>query len=62
MKVDRSVTVLKKLTKREDLLAKASPAELVAFMWELTAEIWSLRGDENVERRLQRNVTNLIKQ
>jgi hypothetical protein len=36
--------------------------ELISFMWELTREIWSLRGKDLVERRLQRTVTNLIRQ
>ena len=62
MKLRKKITNLKKLTKKDDSLVKASPEELISFMWELTAEIWSLRGVDYVERRLQRNVTNLIKQ
>jgi len=38
------------------------PADRVSMMWELTAEIWSLRKSPYVERRLQRNVANLNKQ
>jgi len=62
MKVRRKIANLKKLTKKDDSFVEASPKELVSFMWELTAEIWSLRGVNYVERRLQRNVTNLIEQ
>jgi len=62
MKLKKTITKLKKLAKRDDSFVNASPGELVSFMWELTAEIWSLRGADYVKRRLQRNVTNLIKQ
>ena len=62
MKLRKKISNLKKLTKEDDSLVKATPEELISFMWELTAEIWSLRGVDYVERRLQRNVTNLIKQ
>ena len=62
MKLRKTITNLKKLTKRDDSFVDASPRELISFMWELTAEIWSLRGADYVKRRLQRNVTNLIKQ
>jgi hypothetical protein len=62
MRVLRSHTQLKKMSKRDDSFVNASPKELIAFMWELTAELWSLRKAPYVERRLQRKVTNLIKQ
>jgi hypothetical protein len=62
MKIKKEITNLKKFTKKDDSFVNASPEKLISFMWELTAEIWSLRGTDYVERRLQRNVTNLIKQ
>jgi len=62
MRLRKKITNLKKLTKEDDSFVKASPKKLISFMWELTAEIWSLRGADYVERRLQRNVTNLIEQ
>ncbi len=61
MKVIRTEARLIRETKEDEAYVKASPAERVAFMWELTAEIWSLRGSEYVERRLPRNVTNLTR-
>jgi hypothetical protein len=61
MKVMRNHTTLKKMTKQDDCYVDASPQERIAFMWELTAELWSLKDKDSVERRLQRNVTNLIK-
>ena len=61
MKIIRKKTLLKRMSKKEDCFVDASPQRLLSFMWELTAELWSLQGSKNVKRRLQRNVTNLIK-
>ena len=62
MKVNRNKIYIGKVSKNDAGFAKISPAERISFMWELTAELWSLRKSPYVERRLQRNVTNLIKQ
>ncbi|MCK4909643.1 MAG: hypothetical protein KAS70_07065, partial [Planctomycetes bacterium] len=62
MKMDRNHTTIKKITEEEDCYVKASPRERISFIWELTAELWSLKDPQSVERRLQRNVTTLIKQ
>jgi len=61
MKVMRNHTTLKKMTKQDDCYVDASPQKRVSFIWELTAELWSLKDKQYVEQRLQRNVTNLIK-
>ena len=61
MKVIRNHTTLKKMTKQDDCYVDASPRERVSFIWELTAELWSLKDKQHAEQRLQRNVTNLIK-
>ena len=58
--VDRGVGVLKQSGDPDSDFVDASPEVLLGFMWELTAEIYSLRGDFDAEQRLQRNVTNLI--
>ena len=62
MKVDRNKTYLGRVSKNDEDFVDMSPAERISFMWELTAELWSLRKSLYVERRLQRNITNLIKQ
>ena len=49
------------MTEQDNCYVDASPQERIAFIWELTAELWSLKGSQYVEQRLQRNVTNLIK-
>ncbi len=61
MEMNRHYVCLKKDMKTDDSLVRASPAECLSFMWELTAEIWSLKGGQDVERRLQRNIGKLIK-
>lgn len=61
MKVKRDYISLKKLSKEDNCYFDASPKERISFMWELTAEIWSLKGAECVKRRLQRNITNILK-
>ena len=62
MKVIRAQATLKKVSKEDDSFVRASEAERVSFIWELTAELWSLKGAEYVERRLPRNVTILTRQ
>ncbi len=61
MNVKRNITRLIHGSESEDNFVDLPMAQRVAFIWELTMEIWSLTGDENVEQRLQRDVTNLIK-
>jgi len=61
MRVIRSQSTLKKDPKEGDDFVCASPAERVVFMWEVTAELYSLKGSEYVERRLPRHVTNLTR-
>ena len=61
-RVNRSTTTLKKKsTEREDSFVPGTPAERVSWVWELTAEAWSLEGSEYVERRLPRDVTHLVR-
>lgn len=62
MKVNRNKTYCGKMPHNDEGFTNISPAERISFMWELTAELWSLRGSDYVKRRLQRNITNLIKQ
>jgi len=62
MKLKRNHTSLTKISKDSDCYFDASPQERLSFMWELTAELWSLRNPKYAERRLQRDITTLIKQ
>ena len=62
MKVNRKHISIKKIDKNPDCYVDATPQERISFIWELTAEIWSLKDSHIAERRLQRNVAKLIKQ
>lgn len=62
MKLLKNKTILKKMTGDDYGYVKASPKERIAAMWEITAELWSLINKKNVERRLQRNITKLVRQ
>ena len=64
LKVNRKIVKLKKMTKEndwEDNFVDASPAQRVSMVWELTAEVWSLKDKSIAQRRLQRHITRLIK-
>jgi hypothetical protein len=62
MRVQRDHAKLVDMTVDEDEYADISPAERVSFIWELTAEVWSLGGDDSAQSRLQRNITNLVRE
>ena len=44
MNVIKSCTKLKKMTKQDDYFMNASPQERIASIWELTAELYSLKN------------------
>ncbi|MFH0889093.1 MAG: hypothetical protein V1871_07805 [Planctomycetota bacterium] len=63
IKVKRNNITIKKMAELpESDYMKTSPGERIAFIWELTSELWSLKESGSAERRLQRNVAALIKQ
>jgi len=62
MRVNRKLAKLSKMGFEDDNFAALSPEKLVDFVWELTCEVWSLRSSADVERRLQRHITNLYRQ
>jgi hypothetical protein len=62
MRVDRKLAKLSRIGAEDDDFAALPPEKLVDFVWELTCEIWSLRPGVDVEQRLQRHITNLIRQ
>jgi len=60
LKVNRNYTKLKKMTKADDNYVKATPAEQIGIIWELTAELWSLKEPGSAERRIQKHIAHLI--
>ncbi|MEK6563441.1 MAG: hypothetical protein AABZ65_00225 [Candidatus Omnitrophota bacterium] len=49
MRVNWNKVYVGKVSKNDEGFARMSPAEMVSFMWELTAEVWSLRKSPYVE-------------
>jgi len=62
IRLQRDRVCLKALTDEDDDYVDASPAERVEMVWELTAELWSLQGQECAQQRLQRHVAGLVRQ
>ena len=61
-RVDRRVSVLKNAESAPDNdIVDGKGEVLLGFIWELTKEVYSLRGNFDAEQRLQRNITNLIR-
>jgi len=50
------ITVLRNGTKEKEKSAPLTPAEGLACVWDLTAEVYGLTGKHDVESRLQKNV------
>ena len=62
MRLQKDRARLKKLSDEDDNYVDASPAERLGMMWELTAELWSLQGQDDAQQRLQRHVARLVEQ
>ena len=60
IKLQRDKARLRKLTDEDDDFVDASPAECLGMMWELTAEVWSLRGQDGAQQCLQRHVARFV--
>jgi hypothetical protein len=50
MRVQKDRVELKMLSDEDDDFVDASPAERLGMMWELTAEVWSLQGQDCAHR------------
>ena len=62
MRVRKDKVRLTKIRGEEDIpFVPGSPQERLRLIWELTVELWSLKGEDLAKRRLQRHITNLIK-
>jgi hypothetical protein len=61
MRLDKTRAVMKRLKDSDSGYASASPVDRVSFVWEITREVWALKGDQGAERGLQRTVVNLIR-
>jgi hypothetical protein len=61
IRLQKNLTRLKKLSDEDNNFVDSSPAERLGMMWELTAEIWSLRWKDIAQQRLQRHVASLVR-
>ena len=62
MNLDRKV--VKKIDMREDIddgYVQAERHELISMIWEITKDNWAFVRGQNVERRLQRDVTAIVR-
>ena len=60
--MDRSKTILRNMpdTRSNEAVA-GTPADRIGLVWPLTREVTSLSKRHNAERRLQRNVTRVVR-
>ena len=40
---------------------EGTPAYRMGIMWDITIDVWAFAGNRDAERRLQRDVTNIIR-
>ncbi len=60
--VDRGIAVLIKGKMQISDYVDAPASRRVAMVWELSEELWSIKGRADAQRRLQRDVATLKKQ
>jgi hypothetical protein len=61
-KVDRSVTRMMHLKDSDDDgYVEGDPATRISLVWEITQDTWAFMKEGNAQRRLQRDVTHLIR-
>ena len=61
IKLNRQRVCLKKMAQPDNDYVRMTAPDRISFVWELTAELWSLKDKDCVKRRLQRDITTLIK-
>ena len=62
MKLDRSkITIINLTADNDDEYVVLSQAERVREVWPITQEIWDIAHPGYAKRRLQRNITALIR-
>lgn len=57
----KHTTIYKMADRRNDDFVPGTPIDRINLVWTLTQEIASLSGKYDVERRLQRHVTHLVR-
>jgi len=62
MNMDKTISVLSQSARGSSGYVPGSMSERVALVWPLTCEVVSMGKKYDVEQRLQRHITRLIKQ
>jgi hypothetical protein len=60
--MDKSISIIKQSDSRNSGYVPGSASDRVALVWPLTCEAVALSKKYDVEQRLQRHITRLIKQ
>jgi hypothetical protein len=60
--MDKSISILAKSDRRNSAYVPGSMSERIAMVWPLTCEAAAMSKKYDVEQRLQRHITRLIKQ
>jgi hypothetical protein len=61
MKLKKDITnIIHTGNKDDDGFVMRKPADLFEMVWDLTCDVWAFGGLSSAERRLQRDVTNLV--
>ena len=59
----QTTTRVRKLTDKESEpdLKHTTPAERIEMVWPLTVDVWSFKGEADVESRLPRHVVRVLR-
>lgn len=60
-KLKRTIVTKKSLIDLESEYIEGAPEERISMVWEITRDTWAFVDSTHVERRLQRNVTTIIR-
>lgn len=61
IKLNRNVVKISRKNDNDDGYIDADPAMLFSMVWDITCDLWAFSGRNDAERRLQRNVVNIIR-
>jgi len=61
LKLKRNAVKISVIAEKDDGFVNADPSSLFSMVWEITLDLWSFSGRDDAERRLQRNVINIIR-
>lgn len=60
-KLKRTIITKKSLKDVESEYIEGTPEERISMVWEISCDTWAFINNTNAERRLQRNVTTIIR-